>query len=243
MPMKEDSMQDAVGFFDRGPYGSTYDPKLLNRVNERYKRIIAHNIHLIKDKRVIDLAAHDGRWTWAALQSGAAYVDSVEGRSELVAAANKTLSTFPKERYSFVQGDIIDHIERRKGVAFDTVLCLGIFYHINEHFRLLQLMAGLKPSAIILDTALMTTKAPQIGFATESTGSKLNAIPGREQADQVLVGTMSRGLLELWCSLHKWKLAYIPWVPGEIPNHADLEDYFSPEKKARARFTCLLTPD
>jgi hypothetical protein len=240
--MKEDLVQDGVGFFDAGPYGRTYDPKLLNRVNERYKRIIAQNIRFIRDKRVIDLAAHDGRWTWAALQSGAAYVDSIEGRPELVAAANKALSAFSKERYSFVQGDIIDYMELKKGTAFDTVLCLGIFYHINEHFRLLRLMADVKPSAIILDTALMTTKAPQIGFAAESTGSKLNAIPGHEQAGQVLVGTMSCGLLELWCNLHKWDLTYTPWTPREIPNHADLEDYFRPEKKARARFTCLLTP-
>lgn len=235
-------MQDFNGFFDAGPYGKRYDPKALNRVNERYKRIIGHNIRFIKDKRVIDLAAHDGRWTWAALQSGAAYVDAVEGRPELVAAANKALSAFPSERYSFVQGDIIDHMEQRKGGRWDTILCLGIFYHINEHFRLLRLMAELKPSAIILDTALMTTKAPQIGFVAEETESKLNAIPGRERADKVLVGTMSRGLLDLWCNLHNWNLAYVPWLPADIPNHTSLEDYLNPEKKARARFTCVLTP-
>jgi hypothetical protein len=226
------------------PYGK-YPPSGLNRVNERYKRIVTANIDHVAGKRILDLAAHDGRWTWAALKSGASYVEAVEGRPELVAAANEALASYPKETFRFRQGDIFDYLEeiRRTHVGrFDTILCLGIFYHIAEHFRLLQLMTGLQPSAIILDTALINTPEPKITFQPEATESKLNAIPGDAEDECALVGTMSRGLLKQWCDLNGWQVTYIPWRRQDISDTASLHDYLAAGQQERARFTCLLTP-
>ena len=231
--------------FEPGTLYGKYSPPQLNRLVERYKRIIAANIDNIKGKRVLDLAAHDGRWTWAALKSGASYVEAVEGRAELVALANKALSSFPKEMFRFSQGDIFEYLEglRRTDVGrFDTVLCLGIFYHIDEHFRLFRLMASLKPSAIILDGALLSSDEPKITFRQEATENKLNAIPGENQVDQALVGTMSRGLLAQWCRLNRWSLQYVPWHRNDIADTASLQDYLAADERPRARFTCVLTP-
>lgn len=233
------------GIFSPGTLYGRYNPQQLNRLVERYKRIIGANISHIAGKRVLDLAAHDGRWTWAALKSGASYVEAVEGRAKLVALATEALSSFPAEKFRFSQGDIfeyLDGIRRTRVGAFDTVLCLGIFYHIDQHFRLLQFMAALKPSAIILDSALVSSDELKITFCAEATDNKLNAIPGKTQADQALVGTMSRGLLAQWCRLNHWKLTYIPWRRADIADTASLQDYLDADKKARGRFTCVLTP-
>jgi SAM-dependent methyltransferase len=226
------------------PYGD-YTGAQLNRLNERYKRIVTMNIGHIVGKRVLDLAAHDGRWSWAALKSGASYVEGVEGRPELVALANKALSSFPSEAFRFSQGDIFDYLEKLKQTEvnrFDTILCLGIIYHINEHFRLLRLMAALKPAAIILDGALVCSDEPKITFRPEATARKLNAIPGEMQGDYALVGTLSRGLLDQWCHLNGWKLTYIPWRREDLTDTAGLRDYLVATEKPRARFTCVLTP-
>ena len=237
---------DADNIFEPGSRYGKYGPQQFNRLIERYERIIAANIIHIRGKRVLDLAAHDGRWTWAALKSGASYVESVEGRPELVALANKALSSFPKEKFQFSQGDIFEHLEEIRNTQvgrFDTILCLGIFYHINEHFRLLQLMAALRPSAIILDGGLMNSDELKIAFFLEATENKLNAIPGKAQADHMLVGLMSRGLLAKWCHLNHWKLTYIPWRREDIANTASLNDYLAAaEKQPRARYTCVLRP-
>ena len=37
--------------------------------------------------------------------------------------------------------------------TFDIVLCLGIFYHIMDHYRLLNLIRQLKPRLVILDNS------------------------------------------------------------------------------------------
>jgi SAM-dependent methyltransferase len=237
--------QKIGSMFGPGTPYSDYTGPQLNRLNERYKRIVTMNIGHIAGKRVLDLAAHDGRWSWAALKSGASYVEGVEGRPELVAFANKALSAFPSEAFRFSQGDIFDYLEKLKQTEvnrLDTILCLGIIYHINEHFRLLQLMAALKPGAIILDGALVCSDEPKITFKPEATASKLNAIPGETQSDYALVGTMSRGLLNQWCRLNGWSLTYIPWRREDIADAAGLRDYLVATERPRARFTCVLTP-
>jgi SAM-dependent methyltransferase len=178
-------------------------------------------------------------------QVRASYVEGVEGRPELVALANKALSSFPSEAFRFSQGDIFDYLEKLKQTEvnrFDTILCLGMIYHTNEHFRLLQLMAALKPGAIILDGALLSSDEAKITFQPEATASKLNAIPGETQSDYALVGTMSRGLLDQWCRLNGWKLTYIPWRREDIADSAGLRDYLVAAERPRARFTCVLTP-
>jgi hypothetical protein len=234
-----------------GPFGpgtpySEYEPRKLLRINERYKRIIESNLTQIVGKRILDLAAHDGRWTWAALTAGAAYVEAVEGRPELVQQANQALSEFPPERFTFLQGDIFSYLTenvRAKGDRFDTILCLGIFYHINEHFRLLQLMSNVAPSAIILDSALLSTEEPIIRFKVEKTDDPLNAIPGEVGNNHALVGTMSTGLLGRWAKLNGWDVEYIAWNRTDIAQPAPVRDYLaeSDRFRDRRRYTCVLS--
>jgi 2-polyprenyl-3-methyl-5-hydroxy-6-metoxy-1,4-benzoquinol methylase len=225
--------------FDSGPYAKKYGAAQRNRLNERHKRIIAANIGHIAGKRVLDLAAHDGRWTWAALQAGAAYVEAVEGRAELVAEAEAALTDVCKERVRIFYGDIFTHLERAAG-PFDTVLCLGLFYHIDGHFRLLRLISRLKPQAIILDTALEATDERIIAFAAEKTDRRLNAIADEQQSARAIVGIMSRGLLEYWCRLNRWHLSYVPWNRSEIKSRAALNGYLD-SRNRRGRFTFVLS--
>src|SRR3954470_3000649 len=50
----------------------------LNRMNERYEALFAGNRDIFKGARVLDLASHDGRYSFAALKTGAAHVTGVE---------------------------------------------------------------------------------------------------------------------------------------------------------------------
>src|SRR5438067_448859 len=56
----------------------------LDRLNARHVALIATNKAHIEGKRVLDLASHDGRWSFAALQAGASYVHGIEAREHLV---------------------------------------------------------------------------------------------------------------------------------------------------------------
>lgn len=52
---------------------------MLNRLNERYNAIIDANKTIIKNSRILDLASHDGRWSFATLKSGSEYTLGIEG--------------------------------------------------------------------------------------------------------------------------------------------------------------------
>ncbi len=85
------------GFFDANSafLTSSHTAATANRLNERHRAMIESNRDIISGCRVLDLASHDGRWSFAAAQSGASYVLGIEARPHLVAAAREHLSHQP----------------------------------------------------------------------------------------------------------------------------------------------------
>ena len=74
-----------------------------NRLNNRYKALIENNTEIIKNSMILDLASHDGRWSFAGLMNGASKVIGIEGRRELVENGKSTMKKYgiPDEKYSF----------------------------------------------------------------------------------------------------------------------------------------------
>ncbi len=54
-----------------------------NRLNWRAEILLSRNREVIEGKSVLDLASHDGRFSWACLELRASRVVGVEGRQEL----------------------------------------------------------------------------------------------------------------------------------------------------------------
>jgi hypothetical protein len=50
------------------------------RMNERYEALFESNRDIFDGARVLDLASHDGRYSFAALKAGAVHVTGVEVR-------------------------------------------------------------------------------------------------------------------------------------------------------------------
>ncbi|MEA3188422.1 MAG: hypothetical protein QOD99_2252 [Chthoniobacter sp.] len=232
-----------MGFFDEA---TAYTDKKLNRVNERYRRIIEANIEHIRGKRILDLASHDGRWAWAALKSGAASVLGIEGRQELIDSPNFSFKEFAPGQSRFVCGDIFEvldtMIKSEPGLRFDTVLCLGIFYHINDHSRLLDLMTRVQPAAIILDSALIDSEKPFIKLFPEDTAPALNAIPSREGQRQTVVGVVSVGGLKALAASFGYGVRFVEWNAAECESTLNIEDYFTRGEAKKGRFTAVLSP-
>ena len=91
-------------FFDAFPrfYETTQTHASAGRLNLRYEAIFTQNADVFKDARVLDIASHDGRWSLAALRSGAAEVVGIEARDDLVKAARENLAAYaPGTRYDF----------------------------------------------------------------------------------------------------------------------------------------------
>lgn len=105
---------------------------------------------------MLDIASHDGRWTFAALEAGAAHVTGVEVRPELVEAAEKNIESLgiARDRYRFEIGDIFERSDVFD-TSFDVVLCLGFLYHTARHAELLQLMRNTGAQTVVIDTGLI----------------------------------------------------------------------------------------
>ena len=122
-------------------------------MNARHTAIIETNADRLVGCRVLDIASHDGRWSFAALQAGAAHVVGIEPREELVDNARETFSLYgtEPERFQFLCGSVFDLL-RSEESRFDVVLCLGFFYHTIRHAELLDLMERTGATLVVIDT-------------------------------------------------------------------------------------------
>lgn len=123
------------------------------RLNLRYEAIIAENRDILQGARVLDIASHDGRWSFAALEAGAASVLGIEGRPDLVKNAGENLAYYgvSQDRYEFVAGDIFDVLAQRE-VQVDVVMCLGFLYHTLRYNELLHGIRSTGARHVIIDT-------------------------------------------------------------------------------------------
>jgi len=127
-----------------------------NRLNWRCELLLSRNLEAIQNKKVLDIACHDGRFSYACLKLGAKHITGVEGRQPLVDSAKNNLETLgiPKDRYDFICGDIFDRLTDFKEGDFDTILCFGFFYHTIRQIEMLQQIKRLNPKYFILDTSV-----------------------------------------------------------------------------------------
>jgi len=143
------------GFFDEFPafLATSQTSAVPERLNARHAAIIGHNPAAFAGKRVLDIASHDGRWSFAALKAGAAHVTGIEPRAELIDNAKGSMARYGvrQEEYEFRQGDVFTTLAT-SGLRFDTVLCLGFFYHTIRHSELVHLMERTGARDLIIDT-------------------------------------------------------------------------------------------
>jgi len=220
-----------LGFFDEYPryYSTSAVGATPERLNERYRALIEPNEELIRERTILDLASHDGRWSFAALKAGARHVTGIEGRSYLVesAIANAREYGIVEERYRFMAGDLFDQIEVVQTDSIDTVFCFGFFYHTPHHMLLLSKIARLNPKHLILDTEIdPSTTDCIVRFRKDKVareGASIVSQPG--DPSHAIVGTPSRSALEMMLTSFGWDFSYYDWHRAGIKNWHKLRDY------------------
>ena len=136
-----------MNFFTRYPRFTENDG--VNRLSRRWEKLFEANAGIIKFKRILDLGSINGRWTAAALDLGAKRVVGVEGRAESIAQGNEHLAhyEFIPESYKFIHDNITNFL-RNTNDQFDTILCMGIFYHINNHAEIFEHLDSPNPCSV-----------------------------------------------------------------------------------------------
>lgn len=188
-------------FFDDYPlfYESSDTAASPHRLNLRHEAMIASNQDILRDARVLDLASHDGRWSFAALQAGAKHVIGVEARPRLVDCANKSFAEYgvPTQDYEFVQGDMFRVLQERQ-FDVDVVMCLGFVYHTLRYGELFRGIVDAGPAYCILDTKIILGDEPMVRLNVNR--AKLQSHAARDDVsyrDQTVAGWPSLPALKL----------------------------------------------
>jgi hypothetical protein len=235
-----------LGFFDFvadiPPYSRGNE---VARLNKRRDMIIEPFRDTIAGARVLDLGAHDGRWSYALAGAGAASVIGIEARSELFERFQKFPDAPFKGRIDLRQGDFFRALRdfNDADARFDVVAVYGIFYHIMDHFHMLRMIRALRPKLVIVDGEFIDRPNPMIQLIMEKTDQDLNAAPQHEGQEKALIGIPSFLAMDRMARALDYA---IDWVDAEAMFGADrmgIQDYFRNDASNKKRATCWLTPN
>ena len=139
-----------------------------HRLNVTHQALFASNRDIFDGARVLDLASHDGRYSFAALKTGAAHVTGVEVRQGRIHKAQETFAFYGQDpaTYTFVCGDVFEVLAREE-FDVDVVLCLGYLYHTYRHTELMYRLHNLAPKDLIVDTMVTPGTRPTLRVIRE----------------------------------------------------------------------------
>jgi hypothetical protein len=204
-------------FFDEYPrfYETGETRGSSNRLNLRYEAIISENGDIFPGADVVDIASHDGRWSLAALKTGAAEVVGIEAREELVRTASQNLADYGVEagRYRFIAGDVYSVLAKEVFKA-DVVLCLGFLYHTLRYNELMHRIREIDPRYLIIDTVVVPAETrPVVLLKAEEGDRERSAVADPYSYEgRKLVGWPSVPALELLLSTYDFAVErYSDW--------------------------------
>ncbi len=221
-------------FFERFPrfYLTSSTHPTTARLNLRYEAIFSENRDIFAGASVLDLASHDGRWSLAALATGARSVIGIEARPELVQAATENLGEYGygADRVRFVTGDVHEVLNTQDFEA-DVVLCLGFLYHTLRYNELLDGIRRANARYLIIDTfsPQMMRPVPNVNVITEHADEE-----GKAAADTythgawVLVGRPNLAAIQTMLGAYGYRVERLSDWAGLLrdnPGTENCDDY------------------
>lgn len=200
------------------------------RLRWRGKVLIEKSSIAIKDKSVLDLRCQNGQFVYAALQAGAKYVEGIEKQHELVEIARENLATYyggnaENNRYRINEGSLLRVLRTIKPNTFDTVFCFGIMNKLINNAGLMQQIARINPTYLMIDVNVSEASEPVMEFDAadnEDSGTKNEE---DIKTDGRNVSLPSRSAIELILRTYKFKFEYIDWNKAGIVDWTGLEEY------------------
>lgn len=221
--------------------GEGVPPGTVRRLTLRHRLVVDPFVDEIRDARLLDLGAHDGRWSHAFALAGAREVIGVEPRPEAISRFARFPESEARARVRLVEGEAIPALETfgAAGEQFDVVAVLGLFYHLAEHFRLLWLVRQLQPRLVIVDSEFSLARAPVIELVRERTDKPLNAVAQIAGQTRAIAGRPSFAAMEAMAEALDYRVGWVDPAPLGPPQEG-IRDYFRARKMRRA--VCALRP-
>jgi SAM-dependent methyltransferase len=173
--------------FDSGVTSPVSDRAIVNRQAQReryfFQRLLGLTGGSLRGRRVLDLGCNAGFWALQAIEAGADYVLGIDARESYVEQAELVFEASAVEaaRYRFEHADVFDYAFT---ADFDVVLCLGLLDHVSRPVELFELIAGVGPELIVIDTEVSRARSSlfelaRLYDARDAIGPPMVLIPSR----------------------------------------------------------------
>ncbi len=203
-------------FFDQFP--EVYDSEVSAapaRLEYRYNLLIKNHEEYIRGKHFIDLGAHDGRFSLAALETGATGVTAVEGRMESCKKIVKLLNKYHPSKFQIINHDLRGGFITIKQP--DVVLCAGLLYHVFDPYHILKCIDQMNPKIIIVDSTVVSgqTLVPLLQLCKENEKHVGNTLT------KDLVVWPNQPALEMMFDFFNWDYKFIhpDSAPGAVSQY------------------------
>lgn len=237
--MSETFFDQHPQFYATSPVGTQKEGRVLPRLSNRWRAIIDHNRPIFAGARVLDIGAHDGRFSLAAADAGASEVVGVEPRPQMVRSAQRLAAELEfSDRVTFREGEMVETLSRIEPGAFDVIMLLGVFYHTMHHFRILTELKRCNPKHAVIDTLIAMRKEPLIRFQLEPHAGLGASIPTSERDSQAMVGIPTPAWMDMACCNLGFSYHSVDWHRLDLEEWDGCNDYHRGQ-----RLTYVLWPD
>jgi SAM-dependent methyltransferase len=210
--------------FDNGVTTPLLDRRLVNRQAQRKRYFFDPLVRLfggsLSGLRILDLGCGAGFWALHAIEAGADFVLGIDAEKIQIEQAQLVFEAkdIDPARYHFEQenifaADLAGH--------FDVVLCLALMHQISKPVELFELMSGVGPEVILVETEL-----------ARSTSSIFEMSGTRKPVDHKIALVPSRAAIAELAG--EFGLSAVP-LARNMTNYAGLDDY---RRQQRLAFFC-----
>jgi trehalose 2-sulfotransferase len=219
------SRAEASHVFDR--YDEIRDsaarPVDAKRLRHRYEAIIGSNRDLFPNARVLNIHSGDGRWSYAALDAGAAHVVGVDSERAQVEIARNIFAELRVNpgSFEFITGEILAALRPFRPESFDVVLCQE-FTKLPDPHLFFQRLHRLQPKHIILDTAVIDGEVPMISFRLKDPDRTATNSDARSAAIRAVP---NHELIRMLCDYFDFRWRLIDWGRLGISDWTGIRDY------------------
>jgi predicted nicotinamide N-methyase len=172
---------------------------------ERFAKIILDNIDMIAEKKVFDVGTLVGTLALFCLYNKSSHVTSIDVRTENLDIAREGCDLAGFSNVDFILCDLYDS-EKLLAMIGDseTILLSGVFYHVNNHYQLIEQLSSSQAQNLILETVINdSTNSTVEWFLEDSTDHRAGADGTRKT---VLAGCPSKRYCTDLLKYHGWTI-------------------------------------
>lgn len=134
-------------------FNTRYEIKESIDLFELTESFLTSHLEILKEKKVIDLACNFGQWSLFCCNHQSLDVVGVDVREESIEIAKSIQQDFDVNTVKFLKEDIHNYYQIEKLCADrDTVLLLGIMYHVHDHLEILKAVCQPNVSYVVIET-------------------------------------------------------------------------------------------